>query len=113
MSNVEMLPEEDELMDRCMEFASLLTHKALKSERDVLFEFIHQGVMLRMKDDLKKKKYSGYPTLHECVTELNVSQDVLDVECKVVVTIQEMFVNKVLLELKRKGALAMIGGRMA
>lgn len=113
MGSIEMLPEEDELLDRCMEFTSLLTHKGLKSERDILFEFIHQAVMLRIGEDIKKKKMSGYPTLHECVKSLGLDPNMLDIEGKVTVTVQEMFVNRVLGELRKKGALSMIGGRMA
>ena len=111
--NDESLPEEDELLDRCMEFSALLTHKGLKNERDVLFEFIHQAVMLRIKDEIERGNYSGYPTLHECVEELDMNPRTLDRESKVFVTLQEMFINKVLRELKRKNALTMVGGRMA
>lgn len=113
MSIEETLPEEDELLDRCMEFSSLLTHKGLKNDRDVLFEFIHQAVMLRIEEELNVRKYTDYPTLHECVRQLGVKASTLDIEAKLYVTVQEMFVNKVLMVLKKKGALTMFGGKMA
>lgn len=113
MTLEDTLPEEDELLDRCMEFTSLLTHKGLKDERNLLFEFIHQAVMLRIGQELEQRQYSGYPTLHECVRALGMNRNTLDVESKVYVTVQEMFVNKVLMELKKKGALTMFGGKMA
>jgi hypothetical protein len=113
MTLEDTLPEEDELLDRCMEFSSLLTRSGLKNDRDVLFEFIHQAVMLRIKEELRVRKYTGYPTLHECLKDLGLKANTLDIEAKVYVTVQEMFVNKTLMELKKKGALTMFGGKMA
>ena len=108
-----MLVEEDELLDRCMEFASLLTHSHLKPERDVLFEFIHTAVMMRIKEQVAKENFTRYPTLHECMIELGVNPDKLVLVSRNYVRVQQRFVNKVLEELKKKGSLSMIGSRYA
>ena len=34
MSDDDILPEEDELMDRCLEFTNLITQRSMKPERD-------------------------------------------------------------------------------
>lgn len=104
----DILPEEDELMDRCQEFVTLITHRYLKPERDALFHFIVITSLQRARQELDSSGYTRYPTL-----EWVVPIEVLDREENLSTGEQELFVNKVLEALKAKKAISMSGPRYA
>ena len=101
-------PEEDELLDRCMEFTDLITHRGLKPERDNLFDFIIQAVRLRAEDELTEYGETQYPLLQEVVPA-----ERLRAEGNVYSGEQQIYVNKVLQVLKNKRAVSMGGPKFA
>jgi len=104
----DVLPEEDELMDRCMEFTNLITHKAMKDERDALFHFIAMASGMRAKEELRLASYTDYPTLYDvCPAERLEAQHII------YTGEQERFVNLVLQVLKKKKTISMTGSRYA
>lgn len=104
----ETLPEEDELMDRCLEFTDLITHQGLKPERDALFHFIIQTTRLRAEEELAENGETDYPLLQEVVPYKRLRN-----EGTIFSGEQEMFVNKVLQVLKTRKAISMGGARYA
>ena len=108
MSDNEMLPEEDELMDRCLEFTSLVTRREAKAQRDALFNFIMITGASRAEFELKEYGYTDYPLIGEVaqMKRLKGTKAVYSVE-------QEQYVNKLLGVLKDKGAVTMAGSRFA
>lgn len=108
MTDNEILPEEDELMDRCLEFTSLITHKELKNERDALFGFIALTSRMRARDELERYGYTKYPILQDVA-----DPERLDDEAHTFSGEQERFVNLVLEALHDKKAIMMAGSRFA
>ena len=108
MDNNDILPEEDELMDRCLEFTNLVTHKSMKTERDALFQFIVITAGSRGECELKRDGYTKYPLLYEFSPERQ-----LDEQNAVYSIEQERFVNKVLEALRDKKSVTMAGSRFA
>jgi len=108
MSDDEMLPEEDELMDRCLEFTSLVTQKSGKPQRDALFNFIMITSASRAEQELKESRYTKYPLIYEVVSEerLDETNAIYSIE-------QERYVNKIMEALKDKRAVTMAGSRFA
>jgi hypothetical protein len=108
MSDDEMLPEEDELMDRCLEFTNLVTQKSEKPRRDALFHFIMITSASRAEQELKRDGYTKYPLIYEVVAEerLDGTNAIYSIE-------QERFVNKILEALREKGSVTMSGSRFA
>lgn len=108
MSDDDILPEEDELMDRCLEFTSLITQRSMKSERDALFHFIVITTGGRAETELKRDGYTKYPVLYEIASE-----EQLDEQNATYSIEQERFVNKVLEALRDKKTVTMAGSRFA
>ena len=104
----ESLPQEDQLMDSCLEFADLITHKNLKYERDNLFEFIVQNVRLRAEEELMEYGYTDYPLLPEVVSPKMLTELGTTFSGQ-----QLIYVNKVLLVLKSKRAISVGGSKYA
>jgi len=108
MSDDDILPEEDELMDRCLEFTSLVTQRSAKVPRDALFNFIMITSASRAEQELKTNGYTKYPLIGEIAPakRLKGMKAVYSVE-------QEKYVNKILEALKDKSAVTMAGSRYA
>ena len=108
MSDDEILPEEDELMDRCLEFTSLVTQPSAKTQRDALFNFIMITSASRAEEELKLRDYTKYPLIGEIApaSRLKGMKAIYSIE-------QEKFVNKILGVLKDKSAVSMAGSRYA
>ena len=102
------LPEEDELLDRCLEFMNLITHSGLQREKDNLFEFIAQACLLRAEEEIVEYGYTDYPLLQDVMPYMRLRRmrTVFSGE-------QQIYVNKVLLVLKKKGAVSMGGPKFA
>lgn len=101
-------PEEDELMDRCIEFCYLITQRSKKLERDALFQFIAQASRLRAEKELLLYGYTKYPVL-----PMVVPIDRLKNQGMLYTGEQELFVNKILEVLKEKRSISMGGSRYA
>ena len=108
MSDDDTLPEEDELMDRCLEFTNLITQRSMKPERDSLFQFIVITTSSRAESELKRDGYTKYPNLYEIAPE-----EQLDEQNACYSIEQERFVNKVLEALRDKKTVTMAGSRFA
>lgn len=106
--NENVLPEEDELMDRCLEFTSLITHKSMKDERDALFQFIAQASRLRAEKEINLYGYTKYPVLPMVVPLSRLKNQSMIYSGE-----QELFVNKILEVLKDKKTVSMGGSRYA
>jgi len=108
MDTDDTLPEEDELMDRCLEFTNLITQRSMKAERDSLFQFIVITAGSRAEAELKRDGYTKYPNLYEVSPEEQLEDQgaVYSIE-------QERFVNKVLEVLRDKKRVTMAGSRFA
>ena len=102
------LPEEDELLDRCLEFMDLITHRGLKIEKDNLFEFIIQACRLRAEEELVEDGYTDWPLIQEFI-----SAERLRLEGTIFSGEQQLVVNKVLMVLKNKRAVTMGGSKYA
>ena len=101
-------PEEDELLNRCLEFTDLITHRGLKIEKDNMFEFIIQACRLRAEDELVENGYTDWPLLQEVVPAERLRE-----EGTVFSGEQQIYVNKVLQVLKDKKAISMGGSKFA
>jgi hypothetical protein len=108
MTDEDTLPEEDELMDRCLEFTNLITQRSMKSERDALFHFIVITTGSRAEFELKRDSYTKYPVLYEIAPE-----EQLDEQNATYSIEQERFVNKVLEALRDKKTVTLAGSRFA
>lgn len=108
MDDDNILPEEDELMDRCLEFTNLITQRSMKPERDALFHFILITTGSRAEAELNRDGYTKYPVLYEVAPE-----EQLDEQNAVYSIEQEKFVNKVLEALRDKKTVTMAGSRFA
>lgn len=108
MSDDEILPEEDELMDRCLEFTNLITRPSMKNERDTLFQFIRMTSEGRGRDELRAYGYTKYPSLFDVTSypRLRFQRMLCSGE-------QQKYVNLVLKALKDKSAISMVGSRYA
>ena len=102
------LPEEDELLDRCLEFMDLITHRGLKIEKDNLFEFIIQACRLRAEEELVEDGYTDWPLIQEFIPA-----ERLRLEGTIFSGEQQLVVNKVLMVLKNKRAVTMGGSKYA
>lgn len=102
------LPEEDELLDRCLEFMDLITHRGLKIEKDNLFEFIIQAVRLRAEEELVEDGETDWPLLQEFIPAERLRH-----EGTIFSGEQQLFVNKILQVLKNKRAISMGGAKYA
>ena len=106
--NEDILPEEDELMDRCLEFTGLITHRSMKEERDALFQFIAQASRLRAEKEMYLYGYTKYPVLPMVVPLVRLINQSMIYSGE-----QELFVNKVLEVLKDKKTVSIGGSRYA
>jgi len=102
------LPEEDELLDRCLEFMDLITHRGLKIEKDNLFEFIIQACRLRAEEELVEDGYTDWLLIQEFIPA-----ERLRLEGTIFSGEQQLVVNKVLMVLKNKRAVTMGGSKYA
>jgi hypothetical protein len=108
MSDEDTLPEEDELMDRCLEFMSLVTRLSMKDEREILFRSIYRTSGRRAEAELNRDGYTKYPLVYEVAPE-----EQLDELSQTHTTQQEDFVNRVLETLRDKKTVTMAGSRFA
>jgi len=85
------LPEEDELLDRCLEFVRLITHIGLKNERDALFQFIMNTSRIRAEEELRLVGYTSYPLIQEVAPKKRLMN-----QNRIYTLEQERYVNLVL-----------------
>ena len=108
MSDDDVLPEEDELMDRCMRFMELIIDPSMKTQSDRMFRLIRTTVAERMMFELNRDDYTKYPSVFEVA-----SNERFENEKKIDQNEQQRYVNKVLEALRDKKTVTMAGSRFA
>ena len=108
MSDDDILPEEDELMDRCMRFMELIIDPSMKTQSDRMFRLIRTTVAERLAFELNRDDYSKYPSVFEVA-----SHDRFENQKQVDQNEEQRYVSKVLGALRDKKTVTMAGSRFA
>ena len=109
----EIPPDEDALLDRCLEFINIMTYPSQVDARNILFRSIMTTVGCRIREDLGKN--GGKTAYYKCTLpfiykSLKADDTILREANSVPSGIQERFVSEVIEVLRKKHAITMVGG---